>query len=116
MQHLLHVQSADENERVEAATQQQARGVRTCKRAQPEDLKRQDRIGDPTLDQQERDEQHGCRNEHADRPRSAPAVLRCLGDSVHEEHQPAGAGERAGSVELAPHRLQPALGHDPRRR
>ena len=74
-------------------------------------------IGDAhaVLDHQERDEQRGGGREHRDRPRGAPAVLRRLGDRVDEQHQPAGAGDRAGHVEPPARRRQPALGDEPRR-
>ena len=87
VQHLLHVQGADEEEREEAAAQQQPRHVRAGERPQPEDRKRQERRLDPVLDHQERDEQRRGRREHRDRSRGAPAVLRRLGDRVHEQHQ-----------------------------
>ena len=115
MQHLLHVQGADEDEREEAAAQQQPRHVRTGERPQPEDRQRQQRILDPALDHQERDQQRDGRRQQRDRPRGAPAVLRCLRDRVHEQHESAGAGDRAGSVEPPTRCGEPAVGHDPRR-
>ena len=54
VQHLLHVQRPDEDEREEAAAEQQPGDVRAGQRAQPEDRQRQDRLAHATLDHDER--------------------------------------------------------------
>ena len=68
---------------------------------------------DPALDHQERDEQdHGC-GQQRDRPGRAPAVLRCLGDRVDQQHQPARARDRTERVKPPAGGGEPAVGHDP---
>ncbi len=113
VQHLLHVQGADEDEREEAAAQQQPRRVRAGERAQPEDRQRQHGLLRPVLDHQERGQQRRRCREQRDRSRRAPAVLRCLGDRVDQQHQPARARDRTERVKPPARGGEPAVGHDP---
>ena len=69
----------------------------------------------PALDHQERRQQRHGRRQQRDRPRSAPAVLRGLGDRVDQQHEPARARDRTSRVKPPTHGGEPALGHDPRR-
>jgi hypothetical protein len=86
-----------------------------AQRAQPEDRQRQQGLLRPVLDQQERGEQRRGRGEQGDRSGGAPAVLRCVGDRVDEQHQPAGACQATKRVKPPAGRGEPAVGDDPRR-
>ena len=69
MEHLLHVQRADEDESDETGAEQQPGRVGARERAQAEDRQRQQRRLDPGFDHSERGEQsRGCR-EHDNRAR-----------------------------------------------
>jgi hypothetical protein len=72
------------------------------------------RVLDPAFDHQERDQNADRHGQEHDRSRGAPAVLRCLRDRIHQQHESAGSHDRAERVEPPTRRDEPTVGNDPR--
>src|SRR5450755_1353 len=113
-EHLLHVERADEDERKEAAAEQQPDRVCASQRLEAEDSQRHERCFDARLNDNERYEKHSGKNEREDRAPGTPTDGRRLRDRVHEQQQAAGNCECAERVIATPNGIETAFRHDPR--
>ena len=114
-EHLLRVQGEDERHADRDGADQEHQAVRGDERARVEDASGTQRRAVARLDQRERGQQHRGAGEREDRPRVAPADLRCLDRRVDEQHEGAGDGQRSGGVVAARRPRGLALAQEPRR-
>src|SRR6516165_9558517 len=84
---VLQIQRQVQEQRKHRAGDRERRELRAGERAPPKQAEREHRLGDPTLDHDERDQQHGGAREKRDDQRAAPPLVVSPNERQHQAEQ-----------------------------